>query len=125
MKITFTPAAETFMRRMVRLNSGLATAGFRLTVTAGGCAGLVSAFSIEAAPLPDDVILDVNGLKVFLPPSSSALLDGATVDFSDGALASGLTFAHPNMGDCGCGSSTPGRGGRHATVSIAAIHRKS
>lgn len=124
MKITVTPAAEKFMRRMVRLNNGAANAGFRLAVTAGGCSGLVSDFSIEAAPRPDDATLYVNGMALFLPLQSCALLEGATIDFSDGMHASGLVFVNPNMGDCGCGSSSPGRGGRHATVAVSSIGRK-
>ncbi len=121
MTIAVTPAAETFMRRMLRFNNGTPQSGFRLTVTPGGCTGFATRFSIEALAQAGDTTLDVNGLKVFLPLESSALLAGATIDCRD----SGLAIINPNVSDCGCGSSEAGRGGRHATVSVSAIFRKS
>jgi iron-sulfur cluster assembly protein len=124
MNIVVTPAAETFMRRMVRFGNCGQSAGFRLTVTAGGCAGLGTEFNIEPAPREGDLTLDVNGLKVFLPRESSALLEGAIVDFRDSGMASGLAIVNPKLSDCGCGSSGAGRGGRHATVDISTILRK-
>jgi iron-sulfur cluster assembly protein len=126
MNITITPAAEKFMRRMVRFNGALPTAGFRLKVTAGGCSGLASEFSVETAPLPGDASLDCNGLKVFLSAESRLLLDGVTIDFLDGIAESGLSFRHPHAapGSCGShhGSSAPAA---TASVSISSIRRKS
>lgn len=124
MNIVVTPAAEIFMRRMVRF-SNIAGAGFRLIVSPGGCAGFATEFSIEATPQPGEEALDINGLKVFLPLETRALLEDATVDFRDGAMASGLAIVNPNVSDCGCGSSGAGRGGRHATISVSSIGRKS
>lgn len=124
MPIVVTPAAEAFMRRMLRFNNGAAPADLRLTVSTGGCAGFTTQFSVEAAPWPGDATLDVNGLQVFLPSESQALLEGATVDFRDGAMAAGLAIINPNVNACGCGSSGAGRGGRHATVSVSVIQIK-
>lgn len=121
MPIAVTPAAEALMRRMVRFNSGAAHAGVRLTVTPGGCAGFATRFSIEALAQPGDSTLDVNGLAVFLPADTGALLAGATLDCRDGALA----ILNPHVSDCGCGSASTGRGGKHATVSVSAIRRKT
>lgn len=120
MTTAVTPAAEAFMRRMLRFSNSCAPAGFRLTVSPGGCSGFSTQFSIEAAPQPGDRTLDVNGLSVFLPLVTNALLDGATIDWRD----SGLAIINPNVSDCGCGSSSTGRGGRHATVNLASIGRK-
>ncbi|RZI42962.1 iron-sulfur cluster assembly accessory protein [Herbaspirillum sp. HC18] len=124
MNIIVTPAAEAFMRRMVRFSGSAPGAGFRLIVTQGGCAGLSTAFSIAAMPHPGDAALDVNGLPLFLPPDTQALLEGATVDFNDSAMSSGLSIANANVGDCSCGSTGPGRGGKHATIDISSIVRK-
>ena len=119
MSIAITPAAETFMRRMVRFSNGTTTSGFRLIVSMGGCAGFLTRFTVEAIAQPDDTTIDVNGLSVFLPSDTNKLLTGATIDCND----SGLTIVNPNVRDCGCGSSNAGRGGRHAAVSVAAILR--
>jgi iron-sulfur cluster assembly protein len=121
MDITITAAAEKFMQRMVRF-SGIANAGFRLTVTAGGCSGFASQFTLESAPQAGDATLAQNGLNVFLPAETCQLLEGGTIDCND---SSGLVFINPHAGNCGCGDSGPGRGNRHvSTVSIASIQRK-
>ena len=120
MTVTVTPAAETFMRRMVRF-SGTPQSGFRLTVSAGGCSGIATHFSIEAQAQPDDSTLDVNGLSVFLPATTHELLQGATLDCGD----SGLSVINPKVSDCGCGSASTGRGGKHATVSVSSLVRKN
>ena len=58
MDITITPAAQKFMRRMVRFGGDGAT-GFRLLVSPGGCSGLASEFTVEPATwrLPSTALL--------------------------------------------------------------------
>ncbi len=121
--VTVTPAAEKFMRRMVRF-SDHPSGGFRLTVTPGGCSGYASAFSVEPAPAGGDAEVQVNGLRLFLPAESRLLLDGVTVDFADTPLQSGLTFVNPNAAACGC--STAGDAAQPpalVSVSLASIKR--
>jgi iron-sulfur cluster assembly accessory protein len=123
--LTIAPAAEKFIRRMVRFSGLPATAGFRLTVSAGGCSGYNAEFSVEADPKEGDAVLDVNGLRLFLPAESRLLLDGVTMDFADTPTKSGLTFVNPNQAPCACSSSgdaaaaPPGV----ASISIATIGR--
>lgn len=122
--VTVNPAAEKFMRRMVRFSGQGEGAGFRLTVSAGGCSGYSAEFTVEGAPLAGDEVLAVGDLKVFLPAESRLMLDGVTIDFADTPTSSGLTFFNPNAGACGCSSSSssaqpPGV----AKVDISAIRR--
>ena len=100
-RVTVTPAAERFMRRMVRFSEH-PSGGFRLSVAPGGCSGLSSHFSVDAAPCDGDTVLELDALRVFLPPASAALLDGVTVDFSDSLAAGGLRFIDPRQTACGC-----------------------
>jgi iron-sulfur cluster assembly protein len=117
------PAAEKFMRRMVRFSEH-PEGGFRLTVSAGGCSGYNSEFTVVAAPLAGDSELLVNGLKVYLPAESRLMLDGVTVDFADTPTKSGLTFMNPNAAACGCSSSGDAAAPpAQATVSISSITR--
>ena len=99
--VTVTPAAEKFMRRMVRFSEHPG-GGFRLSVAPGGCSGYSSEFTVEAVPQGGDAELQVNGLRVFLPAESRLLLDGVTVDFTETPLQSGLSFVNPNAAACGC-----------------------
>ncbi len=120
MDLTLTPAAEKFVRRMIRFGGAGEDAGFRLTVSAGGCSGLASEFTVEAAPMPGDAVVQVAGVKFFLPAESRLLLEGATIDFADTPTNSGLTFATPNSPSCGCSSSSSSV----ASVDISSIGRK-
>lgn len=121
-QVTIGPAAEKFMRRMVRFSEHPA-GGFRLQVTPGGCSGYSSVFSVEPAPLAGDSELSVNGLRLFLPAESRLLLDGVTVDFADTPMQSGLTFVNPNAAACGCATAEVGQPPAQATVSVASIKR--
>jgi iron-sulfur cluster assembly accessory protein len=118
------PAAEKFMRRMVRFSENPA-GGFRLTVTPGGCSGYNAEFTVEAAPQGNDAELLVNGLRVFLPAESRLLLDGVTVDFADTPTQSGLTFFNPNAEACGCSTADSSKPPAQATVSLSSIKRLS
>jgi len=120
--VTITPAAEKFMRRMVRF-SGFPGGGFRLTVAPGGCSGYTSEFSVEPEPKSGDAELGVNGLRVFLPAASRLLLDGVTVDFADTPMASGLSFFNPNAEACGCSTAGEAKAPAQASVSVASIRR--
>lgn len=122
MNITFTAEARKFMGRMVRLGGAGPDAGFRLTVTPGGCSGYSSEFSVEPHARPGDAALDVDGLKIFLPAQSRVMLEGFTVGFADTPMETGLTFVNPAAGSCGtCGTSKPAA----TTIELAAISRRS
>jgi iron-sulfur cluster assembly protein len=121
-QITVTPAAEKFMRRMVRF-SDCPAGGFRLTVTPGGCSGYNAEFTVEATPRGGDAELAINGVRVFLPAESRLLLDGVTVDFADTPLQSGLTFFNPNAEACACGTGGEARPPALASVALSSIKR--
>ncbi|SIR46548.1 Iron-sulfur cluster assembly accessory protein [Aromatoleum tolulyticum] len=124
MNISITPAAEKFMRRMVRFGGGGPDAGFRLQVTAGGCSGYASEFNVEP-PRAGDATLDWNGLTLILPTESRLLLEGVTIDFADTPMSSGLTFINPNAASCGCSTSAPSGPAGVAAISIDSIRRKA
>lgn len=121
-QLTVTPAAEKFMRRMLRFSEHPA-GGFRLTVSPGGCSGYSSEFSVEAAPRSGDAEISINGMRLFLPAQSRLLLDGVTVDFADTPTQSGLTFVNPNAASCGCSTSDAAAPPARATVSLASLKR--
>jgi iron-sulfur cluster assembly protein len=105
--VTVTVAAEEFMRRMVRFGGQGPGAGFRLSVSPGGCSGFNSAFTVEAAPVQGDTVLYLNGLRIFLPAPSRQLLAGVTIDFRDTRTESGFAFLDPKADACACASGAP------------------
>jgi len=105
--VVVTPAAERFMRRIVRFGGHGERAGFRLTVSPGGCSGLSSQFTVEPKPQSTDVVLSVNGLDLYLPIESRKLLAGVTIDFLDTRTESGFAFIDPNAEGCACSTGAP------------------
>ena len=124
MELKLTPAAEKFISRMVRFGGAGENAGFRLMVSAGGCSGLASEFTVEAAALPGDAVVEVNTVKFFLPAESRLLLEGATIDFTDTPTNSGLTFVTATPSTCGSGCSSSSSSGSMASIDISNIGHK-
>lgn len=102
MNATITPAAERFIRRMLRM-SGNSENGFRLVVSPGGCSGLSAEFEVESVARPGDAVWTVNGVTLFLPAESRILLDGTTIDFADTPTQTGFVITDPKN-SCGCSS---------------------
>jgi iron-sulfur cluster assembly protein len=80
--------------------------GLRVSVQPGGCSGFKYSLNIEEAALEDDMVQEVNGIRVFVDGFSAQYLAGVTVDYVTSMQGSGFTFTNPNAsGGCGCGSS--------------------
>lgn len=81
-------------------------AGLRVSVLPGGCSGFKYSLNIEERPIEDDMVLAVNGVRLFIDGFSASYLNGVTIDYVSGMMGSGFTFNNPNAtGGCGCGSS--------------------
>jgi iron-sulfur cluster assembly accessory protein len=102
MDVSVTPSADKFIRRLLRFDGGPGS-GLRLQVTAGGCSGLAAEFSVEAGPRAGDAVVEVDGIKLFLPAESRLLLDGVTIDFAETPMQSGFVFHDPKRKVCACG----------------------
>jgi len=100
MNFTITPAAQKFMRMMLRVDGG-AGSGFRLAVSPGGCSGLAADISVRSEPQVGDAVVEREGVKLFLPAESRLLLDGVTIDFADTPTQTGLVFHDPKQVSCG------------------------
>ncbi len=82
------------------------TAGLRVSVLPGGCSGFRYSLNIEERPLDDDLVFDVNDVRVFVDGFSAQYLVGIEIDYVSSMQASGFTFKNPNAtGGCGCGDS--------------------
>ena len=57
-------------------------------------------------PTPEDNVLDVSGIKVYVDGQSISLLQGSQIDYVDTLMGAGFTVNNPNaVAACGCGSS--------------------
>jgi iron-sulfur cluster assembly protein len=104
--VTVTATAVDEVRRYIDENGAGETAGLRVGVLPGGCSGFQYGLNIEDEPAEDDLVLDSNGLRLFVDPFSMQYLDGVEIDYVTTFQGSGFTFNTPNAsGGCGCGSS--------------------
>ena len=82
------------------------SAGLRVSVLPGGCSGFKYSLNIEERALDDDMVIEVNSVRVFVDGFSAQYLNGVTIDYTSSMQGSGFTFSNPNAsGGCGCGSS--------------------
>src|SRR5258708_9616862 len=72
--------------------------GLRVWVQPGGCSGFSYGMALDDAPLADDVISEVAGLKVIVDSFSAGHLQGAKVDYVDSPMGARFTVLHPNAG---------------------------
>lgn len=100
MNLTLTPAAEKFIRRLLRFDGGPGS-GLRLRVSPGGCSGLAAEFNVANAPGAGEKAVVLDGVTLFLAAESRLLLDGVTIDFADTPLQSGFVFHDPKQVACG------------------------
>jgi len=99
-------AAEEVRKFIASEQVPVETAGLRISVLPGGCSGFKYSLNIEEKALGDDMVLDLNQVRVFVDGFSAQYLSGVTVDYVSSMQGSGFTFTNPNAtGGCGCGSS--------------------
>lgn len=103
--IALTPsAAEELSRMLIKKNSS--TAGLRLAVERGGCAGLQYAMKITEPQPGDEKIEHSSGARLYVAADSVDFLRGSEIDYSDSLSDAGFKISNPNaMRSCGCGTS--------------------
>ena len=98
--------AATEVRRYIEEQGASESAGLRVGVLPGGCSGFQYGLNIEDEPGEDDMILESEGIRLFVDPFSLQYLNGTEIDYVSTFQGSGFTFNNPNStGGCGCGSS--------------------
>jgi iron-sulfur cluster assembly protein len=103
--LTLTTNAQAAISRFIR-TAEEPVAGLRIAVQGGGCSGMQYSLALEAAARDGDVVVERDGIKLFVDPFSAPMLTGVTVDFLDGMDGSGFKFDNPNATQsCGCGKS--------------------
>jgi len=103
--ITMTDAAVTRARALMG-KSDKPVQGLRVGVRARGCTGLSYFCEYADEPKPFEDVVEVEGVKIFIDPSSVMFLLGSEMDYVEEELESKFVFRNPNeKGRCGCGES--------------------
>ena len=101
--VTLTPAAT---RQITRLMAKQGSAGLRIGVKKGGCAGMEYTMEYVASVNPLDEVVEQDGARVMIAPMAQMFLIGTEIDYETGLVESGFKFRNPNVAEaCGCGES--------------------
>lgn len=103
--MALTPAAEAKLKELLQARN-IPNHGLRVFVAGGGCSGLQYGMAFEAQPREFDTVVDQNGVKLLIDPTSLMYLGGASIDFVDSLMGGGFKIDNPNaVSSCGCGHS--------------------
>jgi iron-sulfur cluster assembly accessory protein len=103
--VKLTPKAIEAVKKALA-EEGLNDHGLRVAVQGGGCSGLQYALDFSNEERMGDVVLDFDGLKLYIDMASAEFLKGTEIDYVSGLNGTGFKFNNPNARrTCGCGSS--------------------
>jgi iron-sulfur cluster assembly protein len=103
--ILITEKARAELGALLESKAVSATAGLRLGVSKGGCAGWQYEMKV-AEPEAGDEIVELGTARVIVAADSLDKLRGCEVDFSDDLTDAGFKIHNPKARrSCGCGTS--------------------
>ena len=103
--ISMTEAAANMVQSLLEQKS-VPDHGLRVFVSGGGCSGMQYGMALEAEAREYDHVIEKQGIKVFIDPTSMMYLEGATIDYVDSLMGGGFSIDNPNaVSSCGCGHS--------------------
>lgn len=106
--VQLTPSAKTKLVEVLKEQNAL-NGYLRIDVFAsGGCAcsgGYSYSMSLEEKPRPDDIVEEVDSIKVVADKSFSGILRGSRIDYLDTLQRRGFKLENRNVKaeGCGCG----------------------
>lgn len=103
--INVTESALAVVRKLL-VEKNVPDYGLRVFVSGGGCSGLQYGMALEAEARAYDSVIEKDGVKVFVDPTSMMYLANATIDYEDSIMGGGFKIDNPNaVSSCGCGTS--------------------
>jgi len=105
-KLSMSPEAIEEVRRLIAENNLPETAGVRVGVRGGGCSGFTYTLNFDKKEASGDVVMEFDGVRLFVDPKSLLYLSGTTLEYTSGLQGKGFQFVNPNASStCGCGES--------------------
>jgi iron-sulfur cluster assembly accessory protein len=105
--ITVTETASSKIAELLAQEIDGEKLALRVGVRPGGCSGFSYDMFFDSDLSDDDVVDQVTeSVRVAVDPASAQMLQGATLDYSDGLQGAGFHIENPNASrSCGCGNS--------------------
>ena len=109
--VVLTEAAGATIRSLL-VQKNVPDYGLRVFVAGGGCSGMQYGMALEAEARDYDHVIERDGVKIFIDPTSMMYLEGASIDYVDSIMGGGFKIENPNaVTSCGCGSSFKAKNG--------------
>ena len=84
----------------------LSDCGLRVSLATGGCSGLSYKLDFDKGPKPDDTVVELDGVTLYVESSLLQQLEGTVIDYVSALQGASFQFSNPNAtGTCGCGTS--------------------
>jgi len=104
--VLLTPRAVEKVRELRAREGRTESAALRVAVVGGGCSGFSYQLDFDDEPRDGDQVLEYDGVRVLVDPTSAEHLAGTEIDFVTSLHGGGFKFANPKATHtCGCGSS--------------------
>jgi iron-sulfur cluster assembly protein len=104
--LTLTKKAAIKAKELFKEKSLEVQAALRVFVIGGGCSGYQYGMALARQADDDDLVIDLEDVKLVVDPDSAPLLEGAEIDYVDDLMKAGFTISNPNAAStCACGSS--------------------
>ena len=103
--LTVTPAAVDIIKNLL-VQREIPNHALRVFVSGGGCSGMQYGMAFQDEAEEHDTVVDIEGVRLFIDPTSLVYLKGANIDYVDNLIGGGFRIDNPNaVSSCGCGSS--------------------
>lgn len=103
--LTVTPAALNMIKSLL-IQRNVPDHALRVFVSGGGCNGLQYGMRFEPEASHYDAVIENDGVRLLIDPTSMLYMRGATIDFVDEIMGGGFRIDNPNaVSSCGCGTS--------------------
>ena|SRR5688572_27290069 len=104
--IAITAKAVEMIRAALEETKGEDGDYLRVGVRGGGCSGFQYSLNFTNEVDDEDILVNVDGMKIVTDAFSASYLKGTELDYVDTLQGSGFKFNNPNAKrTCGCGSS--------------------
>jgi iron-sulfur cluster assembly protein len=115
--LTVTPAAVAKIKDLL-VARNIPNHALRVFVSGGGCSGLQYGMAFEGNPQEYDTLVEIDGVRLVIDPTSLMYVGGATIDYVDSLMGGGFRIDNPNaVSTCGCGTSFKTKGENSAASS--------
>lgn len=103
--IAITDTATGKLREIMQ-SQNMSDHALRIEVMSGGCAGYTYGFDLAKEPKEHDTVIEDNGIRMFIPAESLAMIRGSCIDYVESIAGGGFQVANPGAtSSCGCGKS--------------------